>query len=222
VRLPSASVSTDLDQRERHELSDLLDELGPDQPTLCEGWTTSAMAAHLVVRERQPLAMPGILMGGPFEATTERMMNRELERHGYHGTVERVRSGPPPGPLSFAPVRSRVNLFEMTVHHEDVRRANGGEPRTDRPDLDDAVWGSLGSAMRLFLLRGRVRSLRVELQRPDGSAHAAGPESGSKVVLSGPPVECLLYLQGRKGHARVELTGDDTAIQQFRAATFAI
>ena len=91
----------DLDQRERAELSDLLDDLGPDQPTLCEGWTTSAMAAHLVVRERQPLAMPGILIGGRFEATTERMMHRELERHGYHGTVERVRTGPPPGPLRF-------------------------------------------------------------------------------------------------------------------------
>ena len=89
------------------ELSDLLDDLGPDQPTLCEGWTTSAMAAHLVVRERQPLAMPGILVGGRFEATTERMMHRELERHGYHGTVERVRTGPPPGPLRFGPIRVR-------------------------------------------------------------------------------------------------------------------
>ena len=66
------AVTLDIDQRERAELSDLLDELGPDQPTLCEGWTTSAMAAHFVVRERQPLAMPGILVGGPFEATTER------------------------------------------------------------------------------------------------------------------------------------------------------
>ena len=90
----------DLDQRERAELSDLLDDLGPDQPTLCEGWTTSAMAAHLVVRERQPLAMPGILVGGRFEATTERMMHRELERHGYHGTVERVRTRPAAGPAA--------------------------------------------------------------------------------------------------------------------------
>ena len=58
-------------------------------------------------------------------------------------------------------------MFEMTVHHEDVRRANRGEPRTDRPDLDDAVWAA-GAALRLFLLRGRVRGLRVELHRPAG------------------------------------------------------
>ena len=212
----------DLDQRERAELSDLLDDLGPDQPTLCEGWTTSAMAAHLVVRERQPLAMPGILVGGRFEATTERMMHRELERHGYHGTVERVRTGPPPGPLRFGPIRSRVNLIEMTVHHEDVRRANAREARTDRPDLDDAIWAALGSSLRFFLLRGRVRGLRVELERPGGDRHAAGPDDGPKVLLTGLPVECLLYLQGRRAASRAAVTGDPDAVQRFEDANFAI
>jgi uncharacterized protein (TIGR03085 family) len=172
------AMPPDLDVRERRELCDLLDELGPDQPTLCEGWTTSAMAAHLVVRERQPLAGPGILFGGPFEATTERFMHRELERHGYHGTVERVRTGPPPGPLRIGAVRYRINLIEMTTHHEDVRRANDRPPRTDRPDLDDAVWQMLSSTLRLQLLRGRIRDLRVELRRPEGQQAAAGKEGG--------------------------------------------
>ena len=212
----------DLDQREREELSDLLDDLGPDQPTLCEGWTTSAMAAHLVVRERQPLAVPGILVGGRFEATTERMMHRELERHGYHGTVERVRTGPPPGPLRFGPIRSRVNLVEMTVHHEDVRRANERGPRTDRPDLDDAIWAGLGSTLRFLQLRGRVRRLRVALERPGGARHVAGPEDGPEVVLSGPPIECLLYLQGRRAASGARVTGDPGAVQRFEAADFAI
>ena len=36
-------------------------------------------------------------------------MNRELEKHGFHGTVDRVRNGPPPGPLRIGPVRYRVN-----------------------------------------------------------------------------------------------------------------
>jgi uncharacterized protein (TIGR03085 family) len=212
----------DLDQRERHELSDLLDELGPDQSTLCEGWTTSAMAAHLVVRERQPLAVPGILVGGPFEATTERFMNRELERHGYHGTVDRVRNGPPIGPLRLAPIRYRVNLIEMTVHHEDVRRANGGAPRTDRPDLDDALWPMIGSMLRLVALRGKLRGLRLVVQPPDGEAHTVGKQEGPEVVLSGPPVEVLLYLQGRKGAAHVSITGDGAAVERFEQARFAV
>ena len=215
-------TAPDLDQRERHELCDLLDELGPDRPTLCEGWTTSALAAHLAVRERQPLAAPGILMGGPFASTTERLMNRELERHGYQGTVEHVRRGPPPGPLRIPAVRYRVNLIEMTVHHEDVRRANGERARTDRPDLDDAIWDMLGSGLRLFLLRGRIRGMRVELHRPGGDVHAAGRPDAAEVVLSGPPVECLLYLQGRKGATEATVTGDDRAVEIFEAASFAI
>ena len=52
------SVASD----ERAALCDLLDELGPDQPTLCEGWQTRDLAAHLVVREHRLDAAPGILL----------------------------------------------------------------------------------------------------------------------------------------------------------------
>src|SRR5690606_1471098 len=48
------SMSTDA-SRERAALCDLLSRLGPDQPTLCEGWTTRDLAAHLLLRERRPL-----------------------------------------------------------------------------------------------------------------------------------------------------------------------
>ncbi|MEV4089519.1 maleylpyruvate isomerase N-terminal domain-containing protein, partial [Nonomuraea fuscirosea] len=37
---------------ERAALCDLLDRLGPDEPTLCAGWTTADLAAHLAIRER--------------------------------------------------------------------------------------------------------------------------------------------------------------------------
>jgi uncharacterized protein (TIGR03083 family) len=39
-----------LAQEERNELCDLMLETGPDAPTLCEGWTTRDLAAHLVIR----------------------------------------------------------------------------------------------------------------------------------------------------------------------------
>ena len=44
-------VVAPIDERERLQLCDLLQELAPDAPTLCAGWTTSDMAAHLVLRE---------------------------------------------------------------------------------------------------------------------------------------------------------------------------
>ncbi len=40
-----------LDEREREELCDLFLELGPEAATLCEGWTSTDLAAHLVLQE---------------------------------------------------------------------------------------------------------------------------------------------------------------------------
>ena len=34
-------------QRERQQLADLMASVGPDAPTLCEGWTVRDLAAHL-------------------------------------------------------------------------------------------------------------------------------------------------------------------------------
>jgi uncharacterized protein (TIGR03083 family) len=42
-----------LARAERAALCDLFDEVGPDAPTLCAGWTTRDLAAHLVIRERR-------------------------------------------------------------------------------------------------------------------------------------------------------------------------
>ena len=41
-------------QSERKALADLLAALGPDAPTLCTGWETRDLAAHIVLRERRP------------------------------------------------------------------------------------------------------------------------------------------------------------------------
>ena len=41
------------DTRERSNLCDLLDELGPDAATLLTPWTTRDIAAHLYLRESQ-------------------------------------------------------------------------------------------------------------------------------------------------------------------------
>ena len=55
-------TATTLARAERHALCDLLIEVGPDAPTLCEGWSTFDLAAHLVVRERRPDRGPGLVI----------------------------------------------------------------------------------------------------------------------------------------------------------------
>ena len=47
---------------QRHKLVHLLREVGPDAPTLCEGWTTLDLIIHLVIRENYPLAAAGMMV----------------------------------------------------------------------------------------------------------------------------------------------------------------
>lgn len=81
-------------QRERAALVDTMREVGPDAPTLCEGWTTRDLAAHLVIREYRPDAAPGILI--PFFAShTAKVQNQVSERNEWDELVGKVAAGPP-------------------------------------------------------------------------------------------------------------------------------
>ncbi len=207
-----------LDARERRELCDLFGDLGPEAPTLCEGWATLDLAAHLVVRERSPQAAPAIVLGGPFDRLMQRATERALAT-GYDELVERVRNGPPLGPFALPGLRTVLNLNEYAVHHEDVRRANGMAPRTDRPDLQAALWGLLRRGASLQLRRVR-RQATVRLVSPAGDAVSVG--NGPEVTVTGEPLELVLYLMGRKSAAVVDLAGDPEAIAVLESAKLGI
>ena len=81
-------------KKERAALCDTLERVGPDQPTLCGGWTTTGLAAHLVVRERDPRSGPGIMLGGRFGEYTKKLMERNQAK-GYEWLIQRLRDGPP-------------------------------------------------------------------------------------------------------------------------------
>jgi len=194
-------------------LCDALIEAGPDAATLCAGWRTKDLAAHLFVRERRPLAAPGIVFA-PFAKLTDISMDAALRSHGFAGLVERIRSGPP---LAVRPIDEVINRLEFFVHTEDVLRASPNwEPRVD-PQLDEALWASLARAGRM-LARG-LRGAGLDLERPDGErivARAAEP----RAVLSGGPQELVLCLYGRGEMARVTLGGSEEAQGAVRRAFF--
>ncbi len=201
---------------ERARLCDVLTEAGQEAPTLCEGWLTRDLAAHLFVRERRPLAMPGILLGGSFAKLTAGSMASALRRHGYAGLVARVRSGPPP---LWRPLDDLVNITELFVHTEDVRRAAPtSDPRND-PQLDSVLWAALGRMSRL--LTRKVRGVGLELERPDG-ARIVARRGQPRAVLSGGAQELVLFLHGRGQVARVSLSGADEAQEVVREAHFGI
>lgn len=185
--------------------------VGPDAPTLCEGWTTRDLAAHLMIREYRPDAAPGIVI--PFFASrTEKVQNEVAGRTDWDDLLDKVASGPPLySPLKLLdPV---ANVAEMFIHHEDVRRAQPGwEPRTLEPALASSLRRTLRLMARMTLAKVPGR---VALRTPEGkTVLTAG--SGPAVTVTGPPQELLLFAVGRQ--ARVEFDGDAAAVQAVRDA----
>lgn len=204
------------DARERAELCAHLDRLGPDAPTLCGSWTTQDLAGHLVSRERNPLAGPGIVVGGPFSRLTDWAMQREVRRD-YAALVDRVRSGPPLVPWGLPVLRSVLNLNEYFVHHEDVRRANGERPRTDRPELDDALRPLVSRMAALQLWRAHID---VDLVDETGRSLARRGSTPPRVL--GRPGELLLWLNGRGSVADVAFEGSEDAVSALWDAELGI
>jgi uncharacterized protein (TIGR03085 family) len=211
---PDRSADAPLDARERAALCDLFLGLGPDAPTLCEGWETLDLAAHLLIRESNPRSGLAILGGDRFAALGDRLMGRAKAR-GYEPLVARLRNGPPLVPWRIPGLRGLLNGNEWFVHHEDVRRANGEGPRADRPDLDASAWSTV-RRMGPLMLR-RVKGAGVTLAAPGyGEVPARG--TGPAVRVEGGPQELVLFLHGRRSAAQVDITGTDAA-QDALAAT---
>jgi uncharacterized protein (TIGR03085 family) len=205
---------------ERAELADLCEEVGPDAPTLCEGWATRDLAAHLVLREGRPDASVGIALK-PLAGWTAHVQRGLATTDDWHGLVERFRTGPPT--LSFfrlPGVDESWNGFEVLVHHEDVRRARPGwEPRTLPAKAEAAVWSRLaGGAAKMFF---RNATTGVTLRRPDGTSLVAHPGEPT-VVIVGDPVELVMYAFGRREHARVTVEADPETLERFSASSLGL
>ena len=204
-------------QEERLALSALLEEIGPDAPTLCAGWATRDLAAHLVLRERRPVAAAGVL-GGPAAGHTRRVQEHLKKRHSYPELIGMFRSGPPRfSPFSIPGFDERANTVEYFVHHEDVRRATADwEPRAISAGLSDALWRGLRATR--FLLR--KAPVGVELARDNGGggqSHRVTVRNATPVVtVVGPPAELTLWAMGRTSAARVRFDGTDDAVEAMR------
>jgi uncharacterized protein (TIGR03085 family) len=203
---------------ERNALSDLFLEVGPDVPTLCEGWDARDLAAHLVVRERRPDTAPGLVIPA-FAGHSEKVRVAATEQP-WGELVGLVRGGPPVwNPMHLTAIDALVNTVEYFVHHEDVRRAQAGwTARALDPALEDALAASLGRM-------GRMLARRVEVGlvlAPDGRDRIRLRKGEPIVTISGPIGELVLFVYGRKDVARVELSGPADAVETVRAARFGL
>jgi uncharacterized protein (TIGR03085 family) len=201
-------------KRERLLFADLLESSGPQAPTLCEGWTTKDLAAHVVVRERRADAAGGIVIK-PLAARLERVKS-EFAARPYEELIQLVRTGPPRlSPFAVKQIDEAANTVEFFIHAEDVRRAQPDwTPRELDPVFADALWKRLESSVRIM---GRRSPVGLVLRRPNGQTAVA--HKGIPVVtVTGEPGELLMFASGRQDAARVELSGEDEAVAKLRSA----
>lgn len=203
---------TSLARDERAGLLELLATSGPSAPTLCGSWTTHDLAAHLVVRERQPLSVPGYVL--PALGAPSAWLEARARRQPYETLLTTLADGPP----AWSPLGSPVdalydltNLHEFFVHSEDVRRPGGLGQRTLPPALEHALWARLRLLAPVFLRR--VKGTRVSLETPAAQVLPTG-RGPSSVVVRGRPGELFLWAWGRP--AEVVLEGDVSRLDGVR------
>lgn len=194
-------------QFEREKLAQLLLELGPDAPTLCEGWTTRDLITHMYIRENQPHRAVGYLVPALKSVTSS--AEEAVKKRDYEDVVRAWAAGPP---VFVKPLDPLINVSENFIHHEDVRR--GGDRPVEPREFSAAVQEKLMSAAammgRLALSSGDVPVILTPPNLPSvtlGGKRGVA-EQGSRVVrVKGDPGELLLWVTGRD-KVEVEITGE--------------
>ena len=205
-----------LTANERAEMCDSFAEFGPDAPTLCEGWNTRDLLAHLLVRERRPDAGAAIVV--PYLRKHAAQVSESFKAEPWDKMIKTFRDGPPMLSVWAIPVLGdKFNLGEFFVHHEDIRRAQPEwTPREDNPALDDALWKPLKLMGRMLFRKSPVGVTLRSAGRDDIVANKA--DRG--VILVGLPGEIVIHAFGRpldKVHLVVQ--GDPADVEAFEASS---
>jgi uncharacterized protein (TIGR03085 family) len=203
-----------LARTERAALADLFAELGPDQPTLCEGWRTKDMLVHLLVRENSPLGAVGNRVGALRHFTDQ--ASAEYGRRPWSELIDQYRSGPPGwNPTSWGKLDELTNNGEMFIHHEDVRRGQSGWcPRTFDAGTTRVLEGIVDSALSRLALRHAGVGVVAEL--PGRTVNLRKPKDGAgTVTVAGEAGELVMWISGRDA-ALVEMRGDEGSVSALR------
>lgn len=211
--------SENLARIERTEFAQTLIEVGPDAPTLCTGWTTRDLAAHIVLRERRLDAAAGIALS--FMGKYMESVRQQIKQTPWPTLVEQINVGPPNwSPLGWAGIDNLANLFEFFVHHEDVLRASSGwQPRVLPQHLAEALMSRLHDSAWLMWRRARVGVVLT-----DGSASivAKRPPKGTGIVtVTGSVADLVLKTYGRS-EVKIELSGSTSDLALFNQTNLSI
>lgn len=192
----------------REVLAETLLAAGPGSATLCEGWRTEDLAAHLYLREHRPITALGAVVG-PLakhtDAAIRQLAGRSAKSPEYGRLVHDFLAGPPRlSPLRVPRVDEGANVVEYFIHTEDVRRATDRwAPRALDKDYSDALWNHL---IRRAGLLYRGVDAGIILVNPSGARHVVKRAAVSAAIV-GEPAELLMHASGRRSHALVTFEG---------------
>ena len=188
-------------------------EVGPDQTTLCSGWNTRDLAAHLAVRDRRADAMVGALIP-PLAGHGEHLRLSRAARP-FAELVHEVRTPPWWSPVSNRLTDELANTGEFFIHHEDVRR---GRPDWVPRELEDGEQRALWKMVKLTARFG-LRKLGIPvLVRAPGLGEVTVGGDTPQVTLTGAPGELALFVSGRQRAARVDVDGPPEPAERLRTA----
>jgi len=201
---------------ERQALAELLREVGPDAPTLCTGWDTRLLLAHLVRRERSLLEIGARARLPIAGMAADKAMRRYAAATPYEDMLTQLSDGAPPWSFfALPPAREAFNLLEYAIHLEDVRRVDASaEPRPLSDARQRAIFKRL-QAMAGLAMRGTP--VPVELRWMEGRSIRVG-HGNHPVVVTGDPMELALVAYGRQPVAHVTYSGDDAAVAKLTKA----
>lgn len=205
-----------LARTERAGLAADLSRLGPDAPTLCEGWTARDLLSHVLLRENDPLAVPGMAWDLFDDVTASRQARLE-DSASFPELVARFAAGPKPWSVFRFPGMDRAaNSMEYFIHHEDLLRAQPGWTRRDLGHATQTGLARIVSRSGRLLLRRSPVGVRAELTGMDGDLAKLTLRPGQRIVtVVGAPSEVLLHMAGRKEVADVEVLGEKDAVEAF-------
>jgi uncharacterized protein (TIGR03085 family) len=173
------------------------------------------------VRERDPLAAPGILI--PQLEKLAKRSARRMADQDFTALVERVRSGPPRwSPMALPAVDRVLNTLEYFVHHEDIRRARPGWAPRELTDREKRVLFKSAAVAGKGLVR--PAGVPVEIRWTDGERRRSAVlrKGDEPVVVSGEPPELTVFLFGRAQHTGLSFEGPQDRIDKLTSGRLGI
>lgn len=193
---------------ERRHLAALLRRVGPDAPTLCEGWVTRDLAVHLIERDSRPDLIAGtVLPKIPVLSKRAQEADAQLRRQDWAELVSKVEKPALYSPARLGPLDKRMNTAEFFVHHEDVRRAQETWHRRQLLQEEERdLWAAL-KLMGKALLRPEQDSVLL-VANGYGSVTGGKAKTSTVRIVRGTPSELLLWAFGRREQAEVAITDE--------------